>query len=67
MENMSININPSTKQKKPCGSQIYHIGYADALDNCGNNAGKYKGHEKKCYQNGYKEGQLFRSIQKKNR
>ncbi len=55
------------KQKKPSGSQVYHIGYADALNNYGNQCSNYKGHDKKCYQNGYKEGQLSRAIQKKNR
>ena len=64
---MSINLNPSVKQKKPSGSQIYHIGYDDALNNYGNNSGNYRGHEKKCYQNGYKEGQLARSSFKNSR
>ena len=62
---MSINLNSSVKQKKPSGSQVYHIGYADALNNYGNQCSNYKGHDKKCYQNGYKEGQLARTVQKK--
>ncbi len=65
LNEMSINLNSSIKQKKPSGSQIYHIGYADALNNAGNQSSNYKGHDKKCYQNGYKEGQLSRAIQKK--
>jgi len=62
---MSINLNSSVKQKKPSGSQVYHIGYVDALNNYGNQCSNYKGHDKKCYQNGYKEGQLARTVQKK--
>jgi len=62
---MSINLNSSVKQKKPSGSQVYQIGYADALNNDGNLCSNYKGHDKKCYQNGYKEGQLARAVQKK--
>ena len=62
---MSINLNSSVKQKKPSGGQVYHIGYADALHNYGNQCSNYKGHDKKCYQNGYKEGQLARTVQKK--
>jgi len=65
LNDMSINLNISVKQKKPSGSQVYHIGYADALHNAGNQCSNYKGHDKKCYQNGYKEGQLARTVQKK--
>ena len=65
LNDMSINLNSSVKQKKPSGSQVYHIGYVDALHNYGNQCSNYKGHDKKCYQNGYKEGQLARTVQKK--
>lgn len=46
------------------GVSVYHQGENDARGNLGCHAGRYGGHLKKCYMNGYKEGQLRRALEK---
>lgn len=47
------------------GVDVYNEGRNDAIQNSGNHSGKYRGHLKKCYKNGYTEGQLNRAAWKK--
>ncbi len=42
------------------GVDVYNEGCDDARNCKGNHSGKYRGHLKKCYKNGYAEGQLER-------
>ena len=56
------------KKSKTCaggGVDVFHEGETDAEQNLGNHSGKYRGHLKKCYQNGYSEGQQRRKSWKK--
>ncbi|RTL07718.1 hypothetical protein EKK58_00830 [Candidatus Dependentiae bacterium] len=46
------------------GVTVYHRGENDAYHNLGCRGGQYAGHLKKCYMNGYKEGQARRSSEK---
>lgn len=46
------------------GASLYHQGEHDAYNNLGCLGGKYRGHLKKCYMNGFKEGQLRRAFEK---
>lgn len=46
------------------GVTVYHRGENDAYHNLGCRGGQYAGHLKKCYMNGYKEGQQRRSFEK---
>lgn len=53
-------------ETKPGGGvDVYNEGRDDAEQNLRNRCGKYRGHLKKCYQNGYKEGQANRASWKK--
>lgn len=50
------------------GVTVYHRGENDAYHNLGCRGGQYAGHLKKCYMNGYKEGQargMFHHIRPK--
>ena len=47
------------------GLDVYNEGRNDAEQNRGNHSGKYRGHLKKCYKNGFLEGQLNRKFWKK--
>lgn len=55
---------------KAAGGQIgvdyWHVGHGDALENRGCRVGTLRlaGHLKKCYMNGYKEGQQQRARSK---
>jgi hypothetical protein len=46
------------------GVDVYYEGENDAYNNLGNHSGKYTGHLKKCYRNGYLSGQRKRSCEK---
>jgi hypothetical protein len=46
------------------GVDLWHQGEHDAYHNLGCNGGRYRGHLKKCYMNGYKEGQTRRAFEK---
>lgn len=46
------------------GVTVYHRGENDAYYNLGCRGGKYAGHLKKCYMNGYREGQRRRALGK---
>lgn len=46
------------------GVDLWHRGDYDAYHNLGCMGGRYRGHLKKCYMNGYKEGQTRRAFEK---
>jgi hypothetical protein len=47
------------------GVDVYHRGESDSYNNSGNHSGEYAGHLKRCYQNGYMEGQRRRAFEKR--
>lgn len=58
------NMKKKSDTKPGDGVYVYHEGRNDAEQNLGNHSGKYRGHLKKCYKNGYAEGQMNRSSWK---
>ena len=53
-------------ERGKAGHEVWHEGFGDALNNYGDHRSDYSDrHLRKCYGNGYTEGQVNRAVQKK--